>query len=263
MTNEEFLREIAIALTRLEDVTLEESRDILYELALRIYALLLRYPEGQLERAIAWAALRADIEAALEAASGRLAPVFEARLIAAQDAVLRVLRTRYGLGSAELPPLPPTVLRTEAVVHGASVAQLFDASGWQRQMLRIVERTVQGAALENRSTAAILARILTVRTVAGTPVPTVTKGTVANAIIERHRNLVAGTLWSLVTPAQLRAVAASPSAQPTEWVWNAVLDPRTCPICRPLHGTRAPTPSAFPQGPPPLHARCRCITLPL
>ncbi|MFZ9960646.1 MAG: hypothetical protein ACO3GP_09655, partial [Candidatus Limnocylindrus sp.] len=60
MNNDDFIRALAQALTGLEDATNAESRDILYELALRIYALLLaQLPEGRLERLLAWPQIRA------------------------------------------------------------------------------------------------------------------------------------------------------------------------------------------------------------
>ncbi|MFZ9960555.1 MAG: phage minor head protein [Candidatus Limnocylindrus sp.] len=72
-------------------------------------------------------------------------------------------------------------------------------------------------------------------------------------------------MWSVVTPAQTRAAALvlADSDAESVWLWEAVLDPRTCPICRPLDGTRAASPEEFPEGPPPLHPLCRCIVVPL
>ncbi len=41
MNSEAYLRELAAAITQQEDITDAEAKEVLYELALRIYALLL------------------------------------------------------------------------------------------------------------------------------------------------------------------------------------------------------------------------------
>lgn len=41
--------------------------------------------------------------------------------------------------------------------------------------------------------------------------------------------------------------------------WNATLDRRTCPGCAGLDGLEVGEDEEFPDGDPPLHARCRCV----
>lgn len=52
-------------------------------------------------------------------------------------------------------------------------------------------------------------------------------------------------------------VLANTQDTPGEWVWDAILDKRTCPTCDGLHGTTWTKQSDVPACP--AHARCRCL----
>lgn len=271
MTPTAYLRELAQAITRQEDLTDAEASQVLYELALRIYALLLAtLPPTSFERQLRWPTIRRQLLPLLLEANARLATLLTTRLEATEPLVLRTNERYFNLPADSLPPRPtPELLSTTSVV-GTSLEALFTAppttglSPFVLQLLRLLERSIFAAVFRDAPTPDVAASLLTPQIRAGITTLVPLRGTVANAWRERFRSIVAASLWSLVTPAQLRtAEAAPPEAQPTQWRWNAILDPRTCPICRPLHNTVAPAPSAFPRGAPPLHPLCRCAVIPL
>lgn len=273
MTNADYLRELATAITRQEDLSDDEAQQVLYELALRIYALLLRrLPENRFERYLRWPELRRQIVLWLLEANDLLAAAVYNRLIATETLVLAPTAKLFRLPDGELRPRLVTQVMDETLVVGTSVSRLFTRnpttglSPWVTQMLQLLERSVISQFFQDPPTNVVAQKVVGVRTRAGKEVPVVSKGTVANAWRERQRNIVAAALWGTVAPAAQRAAALAAdtgTARVTGWRWNAILDPKTCPVCRPLHQTTAPTPRAFPNGAPPLHPRCRCVVLPV
>lgn len=225
-----------------------------------------------MERYMAWTALRAQLLTELESAAARLGETLYSRLTAAEQLVQAPVAQLYALPAQALVPRPVTELLDATVVLGAPISRLFTpdprsgSSPFALQLLRLLERSLLPIFFQELPTQVAAERVIGTRTTAGIVTPVPRRGTVANAWVERYRAIVAAALWSVVTPAQLRAVSAvalTGAAAPVAWQWNAILDPRTCPICRPLDGAIAPTPDAFPRGAPPLHPLCRCIVLPL
>lgn len=273
MTAEEYLRELAQAITRQEDLNDEEARDVLYELALRIYALLLReLPDERLERYMRWRQIRTRIVLELLSVNDQLAQQLHNRMAATELLVSDVARRYFQLPIGAVPPrLLIEVLDTTRVV-GVPVAGLFvrnprtGLTPFVTQLLQLLERSVVGMFFTDPPTAELAAKVIGVRISVGRQVPVAAKGTVANAWRDRVQSIVAAALWGTVQPAIDRAAAAAvqtPTApQLLQWRWNAVLDPRTCPVCRPLHRRIEAAPDDFSQGPPPLHPRCRCVLIP-
>lgn len=273
MTPDDYLRDLAQAITRQEDLNDEEARDVLFELALRIYWLLLReLPEERLERYMAWRQIRARITLDLLALNDRFAAQLYSRLAATELQVVEIAGRYFQLPPGALSPRPITEVLDTARVVGVPVSSLFvrnprtATSLFVVQMLQLLERSVVGMFFTDPPTPEVAAKVIGVRTSAGREVPVVSKGTVANNWRERIQSIVAASLWSTVQPAIERAAAEAArtpgSPQLLQWRWNAVLDPRTCPICRPLHRRIEADPEDFPQGPPPLHPRCRCVLIP-
>lgn len=279
MTNEQYLRELARALTRREDLTSADAKDKLYELALRLYALLLsRLPATRFERELRWPALRAEALRAIEPVAQELSALLTESLIAAEATALELALRLYGLPAGALASRPTAQLLLETRVLGQSLSTLgapLGATGATGvsplglQLLRLLERSVYSAFFTELPTPEVAAKVAQVRVRNGQREALATKGTVTNAWRERFRGIAAAALWAPVAVATERAAAAAvaagivTAAQPPQWRWNAVLDPRTCPVCRPLDGTTAPSPQAFPLGPPPLHPLCRCIVIPV
>lgn len=258
-----YLRELARAITRQEDITDERARAILYELALRIYALLLReLPDGRFERIIVWRRLKPQITALLIAASDALAALLLPATFDTEATLQRILSTYFSL--PRLAPRPNDVVLRTTTVTGTPLQTLFVPSPltgvppFAAQLMRLLERNITAAFFRDDPTPQIAASIIRPRRNS----PIATRGTVAFAWRDRFRAITAASLWALVTPNIERYTPLS-AAPVRRWRWNAVLDPATCPQCRPLHNTTAPTPSAFPYGAPPLHPRCRCVLLPL
>lgn len=277
MTNEQYLRELARALTRQEDLTNAEAKDKLYELALRLYALLYtRLPPNRFERELRWPALRAEALQQIDPIATELYALLAEGLVAAESTALELALRLYGLPLDALQPrstaqllLETRVLAQPLSVLGAPSAT-SGVSPLALQLLRLVERSVFPAIFADLATPDIAAKVVQPRTRNGQREAVATKGTVASAWRERFRGITAAALWAPVAVASERAASAAvalgviPAAQPPQqWRWNAVLDPRTCPVCRPLDGTTARTPQAFPSGPPPLHPLCRCVVLPI
>lgn len=278
MTPNEYLRELAQAITRQEDLNDEEVRDVLYELALRIYALLLReLPEDRLERYMRWRQIRARVTLNLLAFNDTFAAQLYSRLAATELQVVEIARDYFQIPIGALTPRPITdVLDTTRVV-GVPVSSLFvrnprtGTTPFVVQMLQLLERSVVGMFFTDPPAAQVAEKVIQTRTSVGRQVPVAAKGTVANNWRERLQSIVAAALWSTVQPtaeraaAVVRARAAEAQVQAVpllQWRWNAVLDPKTCPVCRPLHGRVELTASDFPDGPPPLHPRCRCVLIP-
>ncbi len=266
MTDTEYIRALAMALTRQEDVLDAEARDILYEFALRIYALLLRdFPASRFDRYRLWPQFRAQILVWLQELNDAIAPLVLSRVIGA-EAQLQAIHAEL-FAAAPLPPRPtPQVLDTTRVL-GTPVSALFTPgptglTPFALQLLRLVERSVYGLIFQEASTSEVARRVIEVRTRAGRQEPVPRKGTVANAWRERLRAVTAAALWALVAPTARRYADEAQVAE-LRWRWNAVLDPRTCPICRPLHNTTAAAPELFPRGAPPLHPLCRCAAIPI
>lgn len=275
MTNEQYLRELARALTRREDLTTAEAKEKLYELALRLYALLLtRLPPTRFERELRWPALRAEALRAIEPVAQELYALLTEGVIAAENEAVRLALQLYGLPRGAIAPRPTAQLLLETRVLAQSLSVLGTPSGvtgtspLALQLMRLLERSVFPAIYADLPIAEVAGRVAQIRTRNGQREALATKGSVANGWRERFRGITAAAVWGPVAIATERAAAVAvaqgivPASAPPLWRWNAVLDPRTCPICRPLDGTTAGSPRAFPLGPPPLHPLCRCVVLP-
>lgn len=268
MTNDEYILQLAQALTRQEDLTAKEAQDVLFELALRVYALLLaQVPGTGLERTLRWRELRGEVMLWLVEAVQQIGQQLFSRIAAGEQIVTTATAERYGLAPAALGPRPIAEVLDATEVMGTSVSTMFiiGPTGTQivaEQLMRLLERSLNAGFFAGDTTPELAARIIAPRTRAGIVTGEARRGTIANAWRERIRAITAAALWALITPTQQRAASIEGALPVSRWRWSAILDPRTCPICRPLDGVVAATPAAFPLGPPPLHPLCRCIILP-
>jgi len=272
MTPEEYIRELAAAISQQEDITDAEARDVLYELALRVYALLLQQlPPTRFERYLQWPQIRRQLLPWLLQANDVLAQQLLSRVLAIETTVLGPVERMFGLEAGQLAPRPLTQVLDDTQVVGVRLSQLFAPAPrtgippFVTQLLQLLERSVVGMFFDDPTTEEVAQKVLGVRRQAGRPVPRVTKGTVANAWRERFRSITAAVLWAAITPAAKRAAETGRAAgrlRNVDWRWNAVLDPKTCPRCRPLHNRVEMEPDGFPEGPPPLHPLCRCVLIP-
>jgi hypothetical protein len=268
MTPNAFLREVAAAITRQEDLNDREVRDILYELALRLYALLLaRLPATNFERQLRWPQLRAELLPQFQRTSDVIREVLYSRIAATNELLRSPIGSYFEIppNAIRLRPLPE-VLDTTRVL-ATPLSELFTPSPvtglspFAVQLLRLAERSLLPAFFKDEDTRTVASRVIGTRTVAGRQTGIATRGTIASAWRERLRGITAGALWAQLVPLQELALQQSGGVA-TGWEWIAVLDPKTCPVCRPLDGTTAPAPALFPRGAPPLHPKCRCVVIP-
>ena len=267
MDEDAYILALARALTRDEDLLAAEARPLLLELALRIRALLLTLPEGQALRAFTWRTMRLQILELLQQISNLIYTQIRDPLLPLATSITTSTAKFFRLPLTDLPTPTLTTLITTPTA-GTTLRTLFsptaatNASPYAGQLLKLLENTVLPAFLTDRPTPAIAGSILSVRTVAGEARPALRKGDVANAWLARTKAITSATLWSLVVPIQQAATTAS--ARPIKgFRWNAILDPKTCPLCVALNGTVVKELQDFQPAPPPRHPLCRCVAIPL
>lgn len=266
MTEQELLTALARALTRREDLLRSELRPQILELILRIRALLLQSfaPTASAPlRSFLYAQLRPEILALIQPFTNTYYTSIRAILPEVHADLRRINAAYFNITPDALPTPTLTALLTSATILNRSASALLSPSPngispLTLQMERLLDTSVQAAILRDEPNDRLASLLLTT-TNAG---PAIRKGTVANAWVERLRATNSALLWSLVPSVQTEAAALA-DPPPRAWRWNAILDPDTCPICRPLHKTLAATPEDFPHGPPPLHPLCRCIPIPV
>lgn len=259
MTDEEYIRALALFLTREEDLTFAESRSALLELVLRLRALLLTLPDSPLARRLAYSRLRPQLTTTIQTTSNT---IFTTLLTHLPTVERTTLRTAADHLAASTPPLPrpiPEILRTtrigvESLITLFTPVPATNISPFTLQLLRLLDRSIESRFFTNTPTAQILTELFPTRNRPRfAPIPT--KGTILSSFQSRIRSIIAAIYWSVAYTSQQRAATTSPR-RITAWRWNAILDPKTCPICRPLHNQTRPTPDQFPQGPPPVHPSC-------
>lgn len=271
MTDDEkrHLEALARLIAGAEDRLAAALRPQVLELSLQLRQLLAQLGPSTAPavRALLYSRLRPQILALLQ----RLLvnPYYAAlreSLLAVEPRLLPLAEKLLRLPRATLAPSPLEALLAGTSVLGRPTSALLapDGSGISPltlQLERLLNTTVQSATLREEPLTALLSAVGPERTPRNGAVP---KGTAANAIYDRLQATGAAVLWSLNTNTVARAAreAGINDLAPTGWRWNAVLDPRTCPVCRPLHDTFAPEITDFELGPPPLHPRCRCVLLP-
>jgi hypothetical protein len=196
----------------------------------------------------------------------RLSDSFSGELLARLNLMEPDLR-RIAAGHINRPLPPALPQRTMAdtaattVVLGAPLSQQF-APGttnlFVERHLQDLDRTVQQGLIANRSTADIADEVIKVATIRGEERGILATGSAARRAVSKLRNFAAAAVWAVVNRETLNIWE---TAGPREWIWNAVLDPVTCPICRPLANQVRSTPAGFGVAPP-AHPNCRCVILP-
>lgn len=263
---EDYIRALALAITRQEDQTDSEMKGALFLLALRIRALVLTLPDSGIARQLEYPRLAPRILGEIQNTSNRIFAILRTRL----EGIERLSLQAAGQLFDTTPPQgrPVSILLEQTRVGVQSLLALFrpneriGSSEFAAQLMRLLDKSLQLEFLRDTPTDAVADKVVEVRIRKGDEVPVVNKGSVANAWRFRAKAVVAAAYWQIAFNAQQRT-AVNAVRVIEEWEWNAVLDPKTCPICRPLDGERSPYPNGFPQGPPPLHPNCRCILIPI
>lgn len=144
--------------------------------------------------------------------------------------------------------------------------------------LTTIRAKILTALLRQDPTIEIARSLVAERTTRGIIQPINSRGTSYSALRNRDTALISNSIWEVSGYAEravferqkyLTARSATIATIPTQplfaskgYRWNAILDPKTCPICRPLDGLIRQKLTDFPYIPP-VHPRCRCRLLPV
>jgi len=230
------------------------SRQLILEQLLVAFELELRDYATQLRTILLRRLEQVDREAA-ERAAAFAGVVLTGRIYKPRigDALLSTTRTGGTTLLALLSPAP-----------GSGRIPFVDAH------LRAIRGKILAGLLRDDSTVEIARTLVAERTVRGYIQPINARGTIYSALRNRDTALVANAVWgvsntaqnTIFTRQQLTTADSPTPFAPRGWVWNATLDPATCPVCRPLHMQRRDRITEFPYIPP-VHPRCRCVILPV
>ena len=222
-------------------------------------------PTGQF-RALEWNLLAPQAIPILEEITATLRnsmlPEIQTLLPEVQDAAFDYSRPEETEPQELQPVTQQRLLETLRIAGaGALLTMMGNRNGPNRYTLGMandLSKTVRSMVLGEKTTQEISDKVLKLMTSKGKVVAKINTGSFANQMWARSKNTAAAVVWDAVSK-QLRQTFGS--SRPTGWVWNAVLDPNTCPICFPLDGQRRTTQDGFDRLPP-LHANCRCAVLP-
>jgi SPP1 gp7 family putative phage head morphogenesis protein len=262
--NDAYLRRIDRELRRVEREVFAELRPLLVTSIVVIRRLIVAYiPDDGLSRHVAYTAVKPRLEEALVTFND----AFALRLSAALE---QLQSTTLGMAFDHLQSdgIPFVFLTSDQwldevrVFGGWTLRQYFQRrspSQFMKEILRLVDRTVQRGLLQGLPTEEIARQIVPeVISRGGRPSLTIRKGTILNAIRNRVEGTIAQAIWTVATHSERQVWQESDVSQ---WIWSAILDERTCPICTPLDGQVEESRDDFPYSPP-VHPNCRCRILP-
>ena len=134
-----------------------------------------------------------------------------------------------------------------------------------KKLQTMFQNTVDVGLLRGDSTQKIADNVLKLTMKKGKITPVVRTGSFAAKASTQIKNTLDGAVWGTINQNVKIAWQDLPT---TRWVWNAVLDSNTCPICAPLNGKLVPKPptfvsTGFSRTLPPVHPNCRCVILPV
>lgn len=267
-TPESYVRQLGRELRSLEARIALTLRKALLDAFAQVRAILALLPDDGLSRRLQYQQLRPAIEAALVPFNDTLAATLALEIWGFQQRA-RALAATWLPGPTDLPNEEPAALMQKAHFLRHTLAFYFQRrspSQFMREILRLVDRTVERGLMEGTPTAEIVQQVLPEATRAGRRSLVIRRGTVVNAVRARVDAIIAAAIWQTYT-GQAQRVWAKPLSANEDgaavlWEWSAILDPRTCPICAPLDGQRRPRLSDFPVLPQ-VHPNCRCAVLPV
>jgi hypothetical protein len=264
-TPESYVLRLGDELRTLERSIATRLRLALLEAFAHLRLILQRLPDDGLARRLLYQQLRPALEEALVPLNDALAATLSLEVWAFQRRA-RTLAAQW-LGAADLPDEAPTALLRSIRFLAHTLATYFERhspSQFMREILRLVDRTVERGILDGTPTAQLLQQVLPETTRRGQRLYVIRRGTIANAVRARIDAIISAALWQTYSTQAERVWTSDPQPPnaPVLWEWSAVLDPRTCPICAPLDGQRRLRPTDFPVLPQ-VHPNCRCVVLPV
>ena len=260
---EKKLLTLLVALTsRVENQLRLLSRQTLVPIYVLLRRLVLQLSSAGIFRQYEWLRLRDQARKILMSLSDNFGGELLARLNLMEPGVRHIAADHI---NKVLPPAATqrTMADTAAttVVLGAPLSQQF-APGvtnlFVERHLQDLDRTVQQGLIAERPTADIANDIIQVTTIRGEERGVLNSGSAARRAVAKLRNFAAAAVWAVVNR---ETISIWETAGPREWIWIAVLDPVTCPLCLPLANQVRPTPAGFGFAPP-RHPQCRCVILP-
>ena len=244
----------------------KRARKRLLEVTIKIRKAIQRMsPTGNF-RAFEWVRLRPQIQPLLTQFSDLLRsymlPELQGLIPEVQDAASDYAQPLQFEPIELRPKSQAEIAQTNTTGGKLTIAALFGTtngpSRFSIQMGTDLDRMVRTGILQEKTTQEIADKALKVMQYRGKPTPVIETGSYANQMWNRVKNTTAGAAWS-VTSSEL--LETWKDLEIDTWVWNAVMDSATCPICQPLHGQTRPVPSLFPRQPP-IHPNCRCAVFP-
>lgn len=235
-----WLNELEQMLTAEELQLIEDLQPVIDQTVAGIEELVLDLPEGSPSRDIAWLAAAPALERLLGRLNDKLRIELGASLVGLQRPV-REHATQLSPGDTEAPYRTAGELLARTTMGDASIAAWLERrspSRWMSNLQNSIGNAVRAGWARDAAAKELAAEVATAaRNLIGTAVETITRT----------------AIWDMATTEQ-EAVWT-----PKQWIYLAVLDPSTCPICRPWadqQGARAELPKV------PQHPRCRCVVVP-
>jgi len=260
---EKKLLTLLVVLTgRVENQLRQVGRQTLVPIYILLRRLVLQLSTTGIFRQYEWLRLRDQARLILMRLSDSFSSELLARLNLMEPGLRRIAADHINR------PLPPALPQrtmaetaTATVVLGAPLSQQFAPGAtnlFVERHLEDLDRTVQKGLMADRSTADIADDVIKVTTIRGEERGVLGTGSAARRAASKLRNFAAAAVWAVVNSETSRIWQ---TGGPREWIWIAVLDPATCPICRPLANQVRPTRAGFGIEPP-AHPNCRCVILP-
>ena len=240
-------------------------RPIYTRAMLKIRQLVAALPDNALTRQLQWRLQQAQISQALTAYNDAFALELANRLVELEPGT-RTLAAQY-LGitpPAAAAATPAEVMRSTRVLQ-QSLTTMFTTlpgaieSPFIRQHRQEINRVVEAGFMAGTASAELADSVVATITRRGEVLPVERVGTAFNRLRARAESVISAATWNRA--AGIEQQVWTPAA-PERWTWQAMLDPRTCPICAPLDGRVESDRRAFPYQPP-VHPNCRCRILPL
>lgn len=179
-----------------------------------------------------------------------------------QDAAYDFIADEPGVEAELIPKTQLQILTGTKAGKATLLSLLGRGEGYSRFTLKMsddLNRMVKGQLLADVPTQQISDKVIKVIPQRGTTAAIIRTGSYANQIWNRLENTAAAAVWDTTSKELLQVWQDVPA---TRWVWNAILDPNTCPICQPLDRQTRDEVGQFPFMPP-VHPRCRCAIIPL
>ena len=255
---EELLLVLWLLLGRLQREAARGYSPVLLKAMVGLRRLVMQMQEDGIFRVYEWERLKVQIP-------GIIAPL-EDELRRLIPEVMRGASGRSRTAAAAYAQTPersePEAESDDALLNSTVVAGIvlaLELNGrFSRKVADDLDRLVRYRLSRGEPTSAIAEHVAATTTKKGKKVVTMKKGSWANGIRNRMRNMNQAAIWAQITR---EVELAWEDAGALEWEWLANLELRNCPICRALHGQRRPTADGFGYMPP-VHPNCACVILP-